>query len=30
MNEFAVEMQDVVKQFVTPESGIPNAVNHVP
>lgn len=28
-NEFAVEMQDVVKQFVTPEGGILAAVNHV-
>jgi spermidine/putrescine transport system ATP-binding protein len=27
--EFAVEMQDVVKQFVTPEGGILAAVNHV-
>src|SRR5574339_528066 len=26
---FAVEMRDVVKQFVTPEGGILNAVNHV-
>jgi hypothetical protein len=29
MNEFAVEMQDVVKQFITPEGGILAAVNHV-
>ena len=29
MAEFAVEMQDVLKQFVTPEGGILNAVNHV-
>jgi spermidine/putrescine transport system ATP-binding protein len=29
MNEFAVEMQDVVKRFVTPEGGILAAVNHV-
>ena len=29
MAEFAVEMQDVVKQFVTPEGGILSAVNHV-
>lgn len=29
MSEFAVEMQDVVKQFVTPEGGILAAVNHV-
>jgi spermidine/putrescine transport system ATP-binding protein len=29
MNEFAVEMQDVVKQFVTPEGGILSAVDHV-
>jgi hypothetical protein len=29
MAEFAVEMQDVLKQFVTPEGGIPSAVNHV-
>jgi spermidine/putrescine transport system ATP-binding protein len=28
-NEFAVEMQDVVKKFVTPEGGILAAVNHV-
>ena len=28
-NEFAVEMRDVVKQFVTPEGGILSAVNHV-
>jgi len=28
-NEFAVEMQDVLKQFVTPEGGILAAVNHV-
>ncbi|MBM3126324.1 MAG: ABC transporter ATP-binding protein [Chloroflexi bacterium] len=28
-SEFAVEMQDVVKQFVTPEGGILSAVNHV-
>jgi len=26
---FAVEMQDVVKQFITPEGGILSAVNHV-
>jgi spermidine/putrescine transport system ATP-binding protein len=29
MTDFAVEMQDVVKQFVTPEGGILSAVNHV-
>jgi len=29
MAEFAVEMQDVLKQFVTPEGGILAAVNHV-
>lgn len=29
MNEFAVEMQDVVKQFITPEGGILSAVDHV-
>ena len=29
MAEFAVEMQDVLKQFITPEGGILNAVNHV-
>ena len=29
MAEFAVEMQDVLKQFVTPEGGILSAVNHV-
>lgn len=28
-NGFAVEMQDVLKQFVTPEGGILAAVNHV-
>ncbi len=28
-NSFAVEMQDVLKQFVTPEGGILAAVNHV-
>ena len=28
-NEFAVEMQDVLKQFVTPEGGVLSAVNHV-
>jgi len=28
-NEFAVEMQDVVKKFATPEGGILAAVNHV-
>jgi len=28
-NEFAVEMQDVLKQFVTPEGGILSAVDHV-
>jgi spermidine/putrescine transport system ATP-binding protein len=28
-NEYAVEMQDVLKQFVTPEGGILAAVNHV-
>src|SRR5687767_10753443 len=29
MNEFAVEMQDVLKQFITPEGGVLAAVNHV-
>ena len=29
MSEYAVEMQDVLKQFVTPEGGILAAVNHV-
>ena len=29
MNEFAVEMQDVVKQFITPEGNELNAVDHV-
>jgi spermidine/putrescine transport system ATP-binding protein len=29
MPEFAVEMQDVLKQFITPEGGILAAVNHV-
>jgi len=29
MAEFAVEMQDVLKQFITPEGGILAAVNHV-
>ena len=29
MAEFAVEMRDVLKQFVTPEGGILSAVNHV-
>ncbi|HXF84307.1 MAG TPA: ABC transporter ATP-binding protein [Anaerolineales bacterium] len=29
MAEFAVEMQDVVKQFITPEGGVLAAVNHV-
>ncbi|HJR82125.1 MAG TPA: ABC transporter ATP-binding protein [Anaerolineales bacterium] len=29
MTEFAVEMQDVLKQFITPEGGILAAVNHV-
>jgi spermidine/putrescine transport system ATP-binding protein len=29
MVEFAVEMQDVLKQFITPEGGILSAVNHV-
>ncbi len=29
MAEYAVEMQDVLKQFITPEGGILNAVNHV-
>jgi len=29
MAEFAVEMQDVLKQFITPEGGILSAVNHV-
>jgi spermidine/putrescine transport system ATP-binding protein len=28
-SEFAVEMQDVVKQFITPEGGVLAAVNHV-
>jgi len=28
-NEFAVEMQDVLKQFVTPEGGLLSAVDHV-
>ncbi len=28
-SEFAVEMQDVLKQFITPEGGILAAVNHV-
>jgi spermidine/putrescine transport system ATP-binding protein len=28
-NEHAVEMQDVLKQFVTPEGGVLSAVNHV-
>src|SRR5512133_4157680 len=28
-NEFAVELRDVVKQFVTPEGNLVNAVNHV-
>jgi spermidine/putrescine transport system ATP-binding protein len=28
-SEFAVEMQDVLKQFVTPEGGILSAVDHV-
>jgi len=28
-NEFAVEMQDVLKQFVTPEGGVLSAVDHV-
>jgi spermidine/putrescine transport system ATP-binding protein len=28
-NEYAVEMQDVLKQFVTPEGGVLAAVNHV-
>lgn len=28
-NEFAVEMRDIVKQFITPEGGILAAVNHV-
>ena len=28
-SEFAIEMQDVLKQFVTPEGGILSAVNHV-
>jgi spermidine/putrescine transport system ATP-binding protein len=28
-SEYAVEMQDVVKQFITPEGGILAAVNHV-
>ena len=29
MAEFAVEMRDVLKQFITPEGGILSAVNHV-
>src|SRR5215211_6851394 len=29
MAEFAVEMQDVLKQFITPEGGVLAAVNHV-
>lgn len=29
MAEFAVEMQDILKQFITPEGGILSAVNHV-
>jgi spermidine/putrescine transport system ATP-binding protein len=29
MNQFAVEMQDVLKQFITPEGGVLAAVNHV-
>ena len=29
MNEFAVEMKDVLKQFITPEGGVLAAVNHV-
>ncbi|HLF74731.1 MAG TPA: ABC transporter ATP-binding protein [Anaerolineales bacterium] len=29
MAEFAVEMQDVLKQFITPEGGLLSAVNHV-
>ena len=28
-SEFAIEMQDVLKQFITPEGGILAAVNHV-
>jgi len=28
-NEFAVEMQEVLKQFITPEGGILSAVDHV-
>jgi len=28
-NEFAIEMQDVLKQFITPEGGTISAVNHV-
>ncbi|RPJ29283.1 MAG: ABC transporter ATP-binding protein [Chloroflexi bacterium] len=28
-NEFAIEMQDVLKQFITPEGGTVAAVNHV-
>ena len=28
-NEFAVEMRDVLKQFVTPEGGVLSAVDHV-
>lgn len=28
-SEFAVEMQDVLKQFVTPEGGILAAVNQI-
>ena len=29
MNQFAVEMQDVLKQFITPEGGVLAAVNYV-
>lgn len=29
MNEYAVEMKDVLKQFITPEGGVLAAVNHV-
>jgi spermidine/putrescine transport system ATP-binding protein len=29
MNQFAVEIRDVVKQFVTPEGNLLNAVDHV-
>ena len=29
MTEFAVEMKDVLKQFITPEGGVLAAVNHV-